>query len=232
MKAVILAAGEGVRMRPLTLDTPKPLLPLAGKPLLQHLVEMLPPSVDELILVVGYRGEQIKDYCGTAFLGHPITYVTQTERKGTYHALELCKPYLAPDKPFAFFFSDDLLDPAAIAECLSYPCAVVASRVERPERFGVIELNPDGTIRDIVEKPEHPLTDLATTTAFSITPHIFRYPPAPHPRTGEYYFSTALSAMAKEHPIRVVKTKFWFPIGTPEDMVLAETILKDQASRS
>ncbi|MFH1161914.1 MAG: sugar phosphate nucleotidyltransferase [Candidatus Jorgensenbacteria bacterium] len=226
MKAVILAAGEGVRMRPLTLTTPKSLVPLLGKPLLRHIVEALPPSVVELIIVTGYRGDQIKEYCGPEFLGRPVTYVAQTERKGTYHALELCKPYLSKNDAFAFLYSDDLTDAASIAECLSRPLAIVASHAEHPERFGVITLNADGTIREIEEKPAAPRSNLVTTATHMITPDIFNYPPVPHPANGEYYFATALGAMAREHPIEVVETKLWIPIGTPGDLARAETILK------
>lgn len=220
-------------MRPLTLTTPKPLLPLAGKPLLRRLVEALPPTVDELIIVVGYRGDQIKAYCGTEFLGRPVTYVTQTKRKGIYQALELCKPLLSRDEPFALFFADDILDATTIAECLAHPLAAVISRVEHPERYGVVTLNPDRTIRDVIEKPEAPTSNLVLTTAYTLTPLIFRYRPPRHPASGEFYISTALGAMAREHPIATVEAKLWIPIGTPEDLARAEAILKeDQAARS
>ncbi|PIP29941.1 hypothetical protein COU12_00210 [Candidatus Jorgensenbacteria bacterium CG10_big_fil_rev_8_21_14_0_10_54_38] len=233
MKAVILAAGEGVRMRPLTLTTPKPLLHLAGKPLLKHIVEALPPTVSELIIVVGYRGDQIKNYCGNEFLGHAVHYVTQNERTGNYRALELAKPFLAPDEPFGLFFADDLIDRASIAKCLSRPPAIVASRVAHPERFGVITLNADGTVEEIVEKPKVPHSNLVTTSAYALTCDIFRYQPTPHPLNGEFYLATALAQMAREYSIAVVETKFWIPIGTPEDLARAEAILKeDQTARS
>lgn len=232
MKAIILAAGEGVRMRPLTLTTPKPLLSLAGKPLLHRLVEALPEKVDELVFVIGYRGEQIKEYCGDRFLGRPVAYVTQPERRGTFHALELCEPLLRGGEPFAFFYADDLLDAETVAACLAHPLAAVTTQVEHPERFGVVTLNPDGTIRDIVEKPTSPTSNLVLTTAYTLTPHIFRYRPAPHPASGEYYLSTALGAMAKEHPVRAVTAKLWVPIGTPEDLARAEALLSAQSPRS
>ncbi len=79
MQAVILAAGEGVRMRPLTLTKPKPLLEVLGKPLIRYATEGLPKEVTELIIVLGYRGEQIKAYCGTSFCGRTVTYVWQKQ---------------------------------------------------------------------------------------------------------------------------------------------------------
>ena len=77
MKAVILAAGEGVRMRPLTLRTPKPLLQVAGRPLLEHIIYALPKDINELIVVIGYLGDQIKNFLGNEYHGLKIQYIWQ-----------------------------------------------------------------------------------------------------------------------------------------------------------
>jgi len=77
MQCVILAAGKGTRLRPLTENCPKPLVEVGGKTLLDHIVGALPSSVDELIIVTGYLGEMIEAYCGTEFHGRKVTYVTQ-----------------------------------------------------------------------------------------------------------------------------------------------------------
>ena len=90
MKAIVLAAGEGRRMRPLTENIPKPLLQIQDRPLIEHIVERLPEEVDELIIVVGYLGEMIKQYCSDNFLGRPITYVEQSA------PLALIMPFLSP----------------------------------------------------------------------------------------------------------------------------------------
>ena len=110
MKAVILAAGEGVRMRPLTLKKPKPLLELAGKSLLHHIWELLPNKINEVILVVGYKARMIKKYLGKSFLGKKIVYVHQKTKKGTADALFLAKPYLNPKEKFLLLYADDLHD--------------------------------------------------------------------------------------------------------------------------
>jgi NDP-sugar pyrophosphorylase family protein len=91
MQCVILAAGKGTRLRPLTDTIPKPLVKVAGRPLLDHIVEALPSSVNELIIVTGYLEEQIHTHCGKSFHGRKVTYVHQEEQKGTAHALWLCK---------------------------------------------------------------------------------------------------------------------------------------------
>lgn len=217
MKAVILAAGEGVRLRPLTLTTPKPLLTVHGKPLLLRLVEALPKEIDELIIVVGYLGEKIKEYCGDTFCGRPVHYVTQEKVGGTYKALELCKPFL-DSKPFMLFFPDDLLDAKAIVECAKEPLALIAARVEDARPFGVIDIDERGFVRDIVEKPEHPPTNLVATSCYKLSTDIFKYHPSAHPRTGEYYLSESIARLAKEQKIRVIIADFWLPIASEEDL--------------
>ncbi|MEI6479850.1 MAG: nucleotidyltransferase family protein [bacterium] len=223
MKAVILAAGEGTRLRPLTLETPKPLLKVAGRPLLERLVRALPTEVDELIIIVGYLGEKIREYCGDEFLGRHVTYVTQTERKGTYPALELCREYLS-NEPFMLFFADDILDARTIAECAREPLAVVAAHVPDPRPFGVLDVDEDGYIKGIVEKPEHPPSNLVLTNCYKLSPEIFDYPPAQHPRTGEFYLSDSLAQLAEHKKIKVVTARFWFPIANQEDLKTADEL--------
>ena len=77
MQAVIMAAGEGRRMRPLTLELPKPLIKVAGKPILEHILDALPPEIDEVILVVGYKADMVKQHFGDSYHGRHIRYVYQ-----------------------------------------------------------------------------------------------------------------------------------------------------------
>ena len=79
MQCVILAAGKGTRLRPLTEKCPKPLVEVGGKTLLDHIVGALPSAVDELIIVTGYKGEMIREYCGKEFYGRKVTYIHQEE---------------------------------------------------------------------------------------------------------------------------------------------------------
>jgi NDP-sugar pyrophosphorylase family protein len=94
MQCVILAAGNGKRLRPLTEDKPKQLVQVHGKPLIDYIVEALPSSIDELIIVVGYKGDMIREYCGTTFHGKSVQYVEQPVAEGTAKALWLCKDLL------------------------------------------------------------------------------------------------------------------------------------------
>jgi UDP-N-acetylglucosamine diphosphorylase / glucose-1-phosphate thymidylyltransferase / UDP-N-acetylgalactosamine diphosphorylase / glucosamine-1-phosphate N-acetyltransferase / galactosamine-1-phosphate N-acetyltransferase len=225
MQCVILAAGKGTRLRPLTETTPKPLIAVAGKPLLDHIVESLPSAVDELIIVVGYLAEQIKAHCGEEYFGRKVTYVEQVEQKGTGHALWLCKHLLKGR--FLFMFADDLHGPNDIARATSYTRSMLTLTTTTPERFGIVVRHPDGTLAEIIEKPEHPPSNLASTGVMVLDDNIFKFE-LKHEKNGEYFLTDVIEEYAKEYPIAVVEQNLWIPIGYPEDIERAEKILAAQ----
>lgn len=224
MQAVILAAGEGKRMRPLTLERPKPLVLVSGRPILEYIMDALPSEVDEIILVVGYKADMIRQHFGDTYGGRRVRYVHQWMPAGTAHALSMAEPFLK-DERFIFMNGDDLHGTAAFGEALAYPLALLAAEHEDSSKFGVLELNDDGTLAGIVEKPKIPLTNLISTGAMILDKRIFNYEAARH-ESGEYYMTYPLGLLAKEHPIRVVTQKFWVPIGCPEDITVAEEKLR------
>lgn len=224
MKCVILAAGEGVRMRPLTLENPKPLLKIAGKPLLQYIVGALPDEVDELILVVGYLGGKIRDFCGTNFLGRPVSYVWQEKKLGTGHALKLCEPHLKNGR-FLMLYADDLHSRKGLQECLKHERVILVMEHREPQRFGVVSLNPDGSIENIIEKPEKPASNLVSTGAMILDANIFRYDPDLH-SNGEYYLTSMVAKMLTQHKVMAVQTRQWFPIASPPDLEAGEEFLR------
>ena len=223
MKCVILAAGEGKRMRPLTLATPKPLLAVAGRPILEHIVGVIPGEITELIMVIGYRGDQIQDFCGTNFLGRKVRYVWQGEKLGTGLALKLCQSLVGNER-FLLVYADDLYGAGGMAACLSHPRSLLVTEHPEPQRFGVVTLHPDGTVASIVEKPEQPSSNLVSTGAMVLDEHIFRYQPELH-SNGEYYLTSMIDQMIQNVPVMAVKATRWFPIGTPEDLAAAENFL-------
>ncbi len=225
MQAVIMAAGEGIRMRPLTLAKPKPLLEVHGKPLIRYAIEGLPKQVTELIIVLGYLGEQIEAYCGTNFLGRSVTYVWQKQKTGTARALQLCKPHLKPGKFLVVAAPDDILDPSAWQEALAYDLCIITSKSDTPEKFGVLVLNEDGSVKEFVEKPKHFVSNLVNTNYFVFDERIFNYEPNPH-ETGEFYLTTMVDKMAKDHKTYTVAAKSWIPIGTPEALQKAQDMLQ------
>ncbi|MCA9358358.1 NTP transferase domain-containing protein [Candidatus Kaiserbacteria bacterium] len=222
MQCVILAAGKGTRLRPLTENTPKPLVKVAGKTLLDHIVEALPSAVDELILVTGYLEEQIKEHCGEEFHGRKVTYVHQAEQKGTGHALWLCKDLIKGR--FLFMFADDLHGAQDIARATSFTRSMLTLTTDTPERFGIVVRHPDGTLAQMIEKPDHPPSNLASTGVMVLDEHIFGYELKVE-RKGEFYLTDVIEEYAKDYPIAVVEQNLWIPIGYPEDIDKAERIL-------
>ncbi len=221
MQCIILAAGEGVRMRPLTLHTPKPLLRVGGKTLLEHQLDILPMEVDEIIIVVGYLGQQIIDYFGNHFRGKKITYVWQEKKEGTYRALALCQG-LIKDAPFLMLYADDIFDEKSIRRLVEspFPALLVASH-DHPERFGVVETNADGKITRIEEKPAQPKSNWVNCGPVKLVPQIFDYPPSVH-ANGEYYLPVSINQMLSDVSFYAIPTQTWIPIGYPEDLAKAE----------
>jgi bifunctional UDP-N-acetylglucosamine pyrophosphorylase/glucosamine-1-phosphate N-acetyltransferase len=225
-----MAAGEGVRMRPLTLTTPKPMIIVNGRPLLLHLLESLPEEVDELILVVGYLGQQIVDFLGNHYNGKRVSYVWQTAREGTFSALLLCRPFLKEGR-FLVLYSDDLHDSVSLKKMASIPgLSILTMHHDEPKRFGVIEINPDHTIRSIVEKPENPASNLVSTGPCVLDSRIFDEKPAKH-SNGELYLTVAVEGLAHRVPIHVVEAHYWIPIGYPRDISYAEKILAEKGKK-
>lgn len=224
MQAIIMCAGKGTRMRPLTDTTPKPLLKINGKPILQHLFESLPSEVDEVILIVGYLHQQIEDYFGSTFNSKKIIYVRQAMLTGTFTAVESCKPFLR-NEPFLVLNGDDLLSPQTIETAVQKKqLCVVASISKNPERFGVIELNPDHTMKFLVEKPEKPLSNCVYTGASILDLSIFDFEPTPHP-SGERLLAVSIGLLAQKTPVHVLIAEWWLPIGYPEHIKEAEDFL-------
>ncbi len=232
MQCVILAAGKGTRLRPLTENTPKPLVKVSGKTLLDRIVESLPSSVDELIIVTGYLEDQIRDHCGEEFHGRKVTYIHQEEQKGTSHALWQCKELLNGKGRFLFMFADDLHGAKDIARATSFTRSMLTLTTNSPEKFGIVVRHPDGTLAEMIEKPEHPPSNLASTGVMVLDDNIFKFDPFAKETKGEYYLTDVIAEYAREYPIAVVEQSLWIPIGYPEDVEKAEEILNSSDTKT
>lgn len=224
MQAVIMAAGEGKRMRPLTLLKPKPLIEVAGKTILEHVLDVLPSEIDEVIIVIGYKGDMIQKHFGDSYKGRPLRYVHQWMPAGTAHALSLARPFLTGK--FLMLNADDILGPEALVEAIKHPLAILVATHSEPEKMGVIEKKEDGTLHAIEEKPEKPKSNLINTGTMVLDERLFSFE-APRHVTGEYYMTDPMSSLAKEHPVIVVEQPLWIPVGFPDDIAKAEAKLKE-----
>jgi NDP-sugar pyrophosphorylase family protein len=222
MQCVILAAGEGNRMRPLTEDTPKPLVEVAGVPLMERVARAVPDEIDEFIIVEGYLGEQIKNYCGEELLGRPVTYVHQPEKRGTADALMRCKDDI--DGRFLLLYADDLLGEVGLKKLIEHDTAMLVMEHDEPQRFGVVDVNSDGEVVDIVEKPANPPSNLVSVGPMVLTQNIFNYEPDEH-ESGELVVTSMVRKLAQDKPVKTEITDFWFPVATPKDVQEAEEIV-------
>jgi len=178
VKAVILAAGEGTRLRPLTHTGPKHLLPLAGEPIIHYGIKKLKDiGLKEIGIVVGYRAEDIKTTLKDGnHLGIKINYILQPEQKGIAHALKFAEKYLSDDK-FIVYLGDNLLkqDLRRFAEKFEkedLDAFILLSKVRNPERFGVALLEGNRVVK-LVEKPKEPISDLALVGIYFFKPIIY-----------------------------------------------------------
>lgn len=223
MQCVIICAGKGTRMRPLTETVPKPMIKVCGKPILEHIIDALPQEIDELILVVGYLKEQIEAFCGNEFKGRRVQYVHQENFTGGTGEALLCARDLVKGT-FMFMFADDIHGKEALAEIVKREHAILSAYSQTPERFGVLVQNQDGTLKEILEKPENPPSNLINTGVFVASPEIFKYK-VPVSSSGELYATDMLTAYAHDYKLQVIEQTQWLPIGYPEHIVEAEAVL-------
>lgn len=214
MDAIILAAGLGTRLRPHTLTTPKPLLPLQGRPILDWLLGALPPAVDRLLVVVHYLAEQIEDYLRSQSRFAQWQTVKQDQPRGTGDALRACREHLRSD-PFLVMNGDDLYGAADLAKLAACPAGVLVQEVTEPRRFGIAFLRSDGMLEKLVEKPDLDGPQLANTGAYVFPRNVFDTELKLSAR-GEYEATDYVSALAQVRPVHVIRAGFWYAIGTVE----------------
>ena len=172
-QAVILAAGEGQRLRPFTVTKPKAVLSVAGKPILSYVVEALAQNgIRSIVLVVGYKKEQVFDYMGSGEqFGVDITYVTQERQLGTAHALAQAKG--TTENEFLVLPGDKLIEADTIAQFVAVkPNAMLVKRVDNPVRYGVVTID-NNIVKDIVEKPKEAKSNMINTGIYAFTTEIF-----------------------------------------------------------
>ncbi|MFO8109792.1 MAG: sugar phosphate nucleotidyltransferase [Thermoplasmata archaeon] len=230
MKAYILAAGQGTRMQPLTERTPKPLLPVAGKPVLQHTIDNLKEYIDELIILVGWRAKRLKDDIETYDI--PVTYVRQEEQLGTADAVRRVEPYV--DDAFLCLNGDVIVSKAAMADFVNAfknPSRSIMGlvKVDDPQGYGIIETK-DGSIKNIIEKPEHPTGNLANAGIYGFDQDIFEaIENTELSHRGEYEITDSLKYIIKKQGLgyHLLPEAHWVEISRPWDLLAANKRVTD-----
>ncbi len=227
MQAVILAAGKSTRTYPLTLTRPKPLLKVANKTIIEHNLEQLSGLVDEVIIVVGYKSEMIKDFLNDKFGKIKIKYVVQSDVIGNADALKLVEKEIKGK--FILMFGDDLYSKKDIKNLLRFDNAILAQKVKTPENFGVLKINKN-IFCEVVEKPKEFISDLVNIGCFVFSKKIFDVlSEIKLSSRNEYELTDAYNLMAKKHKIYVVQVEdYWLPITYPWNLLEAnEYIIKN-----
>ena len=171
MQAVILAAGEGKRVRPLTHSRPKALIPVANRPIIEYVIDaLIKNGIRDIIVVVGYRKEQVTRYLNS--LTVPVTVVVQDKQLGTAHALTCAKSKITGD--FLVLPGDNYIDAGSIAKIKNVKNAMLIKEHPNPSNFGVVQL-ADGYVTHIVEKPERSPGFMVSTGIYSLSPSFFQY---------------------------------------------------------
>jgi len=243
MKAVILAAGEGNRLRPITSTRPKPLIPIAGKPLLEHtIIGLKDAGIEKILLIVGYKEDLIKDYFDNGIDKHTveIEYLTQEEYLGTAHAAGYAKEFVGDEK-FLLMYGDLLVDPNLFKEALNKfevskaEGLISLMEVNNPQEFGIISLNSEGFVERITEKPppELNLGNLANAGIYIFDSLIFKaIDKTKKSIRNEFEFTDSMEILIKQLNGKIVgyiiKDDFWSDIGLPWQLLEANNYLLDK----
>ncbi len=219
MKAVILAAGRGSRLRPLTNNKPKPLLKINGVSLIEYSLDLISAYVDEIIIVIGYLGNKIKKNLGDNYMGIKISYITQNEQLGTGHALYLCRDLLPDD--FLVLMSDDLYSENDIKSLLPYKFALLAQEAKSDFSGGKIKINNNGELSEIVEG-SHKAGELVNTAFYKMSADIFNYPLIKIPGRNEFGLPQTLVNIVDDFDIKICRAKFWMQINDIDGLEQAE----------
>lgn len=228
-QAIILAAGEGQRLRPLTRFRPKVMLSIGNKPILHHVLEAVAANgIRRVVLIVGYHKEQVQDYFGSGdSLGIKITYVEQKQQLGTAHALKQAQQ--VADESFLVISGDNIVRPNTVSRILNAepPCILVKPS-DDVSKYGAV-ITHRNLVTSIVEKPQGEGSNLLNTGIYSFSRDIFSFVQS------EVDLPSAINRMADNGiPVRISETTdVWLDVVYPWDMLKLNTlVLENNQSRS
>ena len=230
MQAVVLLAGKGTRMA-MDYEGPKHLLPVAGKPIIEHALDQLPREVSELVFIVGGPHEEaIRQHFSTGLYGgRRIVFLVQEEPLGIAHAFRVAAPVITGR--WLGMVGDDIFGPRSLQKLVQQQdIALIASRVARPQHFGVLVTDEDGHLVRSVEKPQTFISNLVWNGAMVMDRDFFDAEIAPSAR-GEYETPDVwMKLIAEGRKIKVIEADFWLPINDKQQLEEAEKLLGSRES--
>ena len=227
MKAVILAAGKGTRLLPLTEKIPKVLVEVNGKPFLWHILKQLSAlGIHEICLVIGYKGEMVRKFLQENHF--QAECVEQKELKGTGDALRCVKNFVG-DSSFIVYYGDNLFSGKDLRKFIQddHFTYIGGVEVSAPERYGVL-LQENGFLQEIKEKPTEFFGKIVNAGLYRCTPDVFpiieQLKPSPR---GEIEFTDAITVLAKERKVKVLPlADYWLDLGSKEDIRKIDQFLR------
>lgn len=232
MKAIIPVAGAGRKLRPHTYTQPKALIPLAGKTILSiNVDQMYEAGITEFVFIVGYLGEKIQDYITTRYPQLKCHFIYQNVRRGTAHAINMTKLAVGEDE--VFIALGDTICEYDLKAVLDSPYSMLGvKKVDDPRSFGVAELNEDGFISRLVEKPSIPKSNLALVGLYKIKDTTFLFKCLDNIITNdikshdEFNLTDALECMIQSGAqFKPFKVENWFDCGRKESLIQSNAIL-------
>lgn len=236
MKAIIPVAGAGTNLRPLTYTQPKPLIPVAGKPIISYIIDKLTSlGVNEFVFIIGYLGEKIRDFVEETYPDIQKSFVTQDHREGSGHAIWTAREHFRDSDEIIIFFGDTILD-VDFSLIMGCPHSCVAiQKVKNPRDFGLVEFHSDGFVKRFVEKPGIPLSDMALVGVYKIRePNALieglDYNIRNNLRTeGEFPLTDGLMRMLERGIVfSTVKVDNWFDCGRKEILLETNALLLER----
>jgi bifunctional UDP-N-acetylglucosamine pyrophosphorylase/glucosamine-1-phosphate N-acetyltransferase len=232
LQAVLLAAGRSTRTYPLTATRPKPLIPLLGRPLLEHLLLQIEGTVDEAILVVGYRADAIQNHLGSRFGSLPLRYLVQSEQRGTADALLQAAP-LIEDRCLVLN-GDDLYHRHDLQALTRHRTAILVTPVPDPQNRAVVTIAGDRVV-DIVEKPTAaPPNSLASVGGYALEREwLNKLEEVSLSSRGELELPDFIQMLARESVVRYHRIeRHWLPLTYAWDVLRATLFLLEGEERA
>lgn len=204
-------------MRHLTEEIPKPLLKVGGRAFFDIIFDVLPATVNEIIAVIGYRGDKIKNYLGDVYKGRKINYVVQKDLSGTGNAVLLTKNYFQPDERFLIFYGDEIFYKEDVKNCLAHELSWLCWEFTDPKAGNTVSISKEDFIVNVIEKPKNPTTKIGAGGLMLVNADLFNYAPEKH-ETGEYYLTSMMNKFIKDHQVSAVIGKNRPSFSSPEDI--------------